>query len=208
MGYSIAILEDDSRRTEAMRAWLDDRFYMYEHRYFRRADEMIDWLTQNLEQTLVVSLDHDLEPERDENPGTGRIVADYLAMKTPRFPIVLHSTNRNAVQGMKQILEDAGWSVDTVSPYGDLDWVDEVWWPLLRGKIVDQAVPKSESAAVSGANSRHSQTVISLESPELKRQINKKLTELVEAKTDSVYLQNLLSKISGLTIDGLMQGVK
>jgi hypothetical protein len=28
---------------------------------------------------------------------------------------------------MRRVLEDAGWTVSHVVPYGDLDWVPEAW---------------------------------------------------------------------------------
>ena len=139
MPLAIAILEDDLGRIAAMKEWLVDRLPMYEHVFYDSADQMIDWLSQNMGRVLIVSLDHDLEPIRQTNPGTGRLVAEYLAMKTARFPVLMHSTNRHAVTGMKQVLEDAGWECNVVVPYDDLAWVGESWWPMLRQQILNQA---------------------------------------------------------------------
>jgi hypothetical protein len=146
---AIAILEDDPRRIAAMKDWLEDRLPMYEHVFHHAADQMIDWLSANLNRVLAVSLDHDLEPTYQPNPGTGRLVADYLTMKSARFPIVIHSTNRHAVAGMRQALEDNGWKCTIVSPYEDLLWIRESWWPALRQQILDQAAlqePRRASA--------------------------------------------------------------
>jgi hypothetical protein len=134
--FAIAILEDDAGRIAAMKEWLDDRFSMYEHVIFESADRMIDWLALNLDRVLIASLDHDLEPIHQPNPGTGRLVADYLATKSPRFPIILHSTNRPAVAGMKQVLEDSDWLCSMVAPYDDLAWISETWWPTLRQQVL------------------------------------------------------------------------
>ncbi len=139
MSLAIAILEDDLGRIAAMKEWLEDRLPMYEHVFYHSADQMIDWLSQNINRVLIVSLDHDLEPINQANPGTGRMVADYLGMKKARFPVLMHSTNRHAVTGMKLVLEDAGWECAVVAPYDDLAWIGESWWPTLRQQILRQA---------------------------------------------------------------------
>jgi len=139
MPRSIAILEDDARRTAAMRDLLEAHLPMHEHRFFISADAMIEWLANNLDKLLILSLDHDLEPYSQPNPGTGRIVADYLAMKQPLCPVIIHSTNRHAVVGMKQVLEEFAWQVTSVMPYEDLEWVGEAWWPLMLEKLSHQS---------------------------------------------------------------------
>jgi hypothetical protein len=169
---AIAILEDDEQRVAAMRGWLEDRLYMYEHQIFSRADRMIEWLADQLKRVAVISLDHDLEPIdaisrlETDNPGTGRIVAEYLAMKAPQCPVVLHSTNRPAVQGMRQVLEDADWKVDTVLPYGDLAWVSELWWPQIKNSINNRAVrlipANDDSNEITGARTLDDSQVLEI----------------------------------------------
>jgi len=149
MPRTIAILEDDTGRTSAMRELLDAHLSQFEHRFFISADAMIEWLAIHLDHLLIISLDHDLEPIGQANPGTGRIVADYLAMKKPRCPVIIHSTNRHAVVGMKQTLEDAEWLVTTVMPYEDLQWVGEAWWPLMLQSI--QLLTDSEEESIEKA---------------------------------------------------------
>ena len=109
---------------------------------------MIDWLTQHLEEVIVISLDHDLdlvpgESGRFIDSGTGRDVADFLAQHAPCCPVVLHTTNQPAAQGMEMVLVDAGWHVRRVSPYGDMEWIDEVWFPTIRNQIVESATSAS-----------------------------------------------------------------
>lgn len=145
--YAIAILEDNAERIAAMKKWLADRLYMYEHCFFEAADQLIDWLAVNKQRVLIMSLDHDLEPLHQSQPGTGRLVADYLATKSPSFPIILHSTNRPAVVGMKQVLEESGWQCTVVAPYEDLTWIDEAWWPALRQQVLELALDEQPRRA-------------------------------------------------------------
>jgi hypothetical protein len=142
----IAILEDDVDRAERMRARLEDRF-PYEVRVFaHHTSEMIAWLESHLAETVLISLDHDLNLLPSENgqcvdPGCGRDVADYLATQSPICPVVIHSTNLPAADGMQSTLEESGWSVARVTPYGDLAWIDEAWFPAARRALVDSALP-------------------------------------------------------------------
>src|SRR5438132_5373899 len=106
MAMKIAILEDNIDRQEVMRAYLTDRFYMYDICIFDDASEMITFLHEHLTDTLVISLDHDLELKpgpkgRCLDPGTGREVADYLATKEPACPVNIHTTNSQAAAGME-----------------------------------------------------------------------------------------------------------
>lgn len=133
----IAILEDNHDRQAAMQALLATHFPTFELFFCDEAEPFITWLRSNLTETLFISLDHDLElkPTGDGrwyDPGTGRMVADYLATCTPVCPIIIHSTNRDAVIGMEMLLQESGWRVEIVTPYGDLDWVGESWWPAVR----------------------------------------------------------------------------
>jgi hypothetical protein len=143
----IAILEDDERRAEKMEARLRDRF-PYDVRIFRgHTCEMIDWLTGHLDQTILISLDHDLNLLADEHgksvdPGCGRDVSDFLLDRTVTFPIVIHSTNIRAATAMQETLEERGWVVTRITPYGDLEWVDEAWFPAVRASILNSATSK------------------------------------------------------------------
>lgn len=131
------ILEDNDERRAAMRERLMDRFPQYSVSFFSTAAECVDHLQRHLPGVLAVSLDHDLElipigNGRTLEPGTGREVADFLAAQAPSCPILVHSTNAPASVAMIQELEDSGWPVYQVSPYGDLEWISERWFPTLR----------------------------------------------------------------------------
>lgn len=152
MAMTIAILEDNHDRQTAMRDCLEDRFPQYPLRFFATAAEMLRYLQLNRDDILAVALDHDLEfiPGADErlfDPGTGRDVADYLASQPPMYPVVIHTTNCPAGAGMQQALQDAGWETICITPYGDLEWIPEVWFPAMRNAIVQTAVPKTHISA-------------------------------------------------------------
>lgn len=141
MSYQIAILEDDIDRQKAMAECLADRFPQYAVRFFATAAEMIWFLRRQLPEVLAIGLDHDLElvPVAGDavlDSGTGRDVAEYLASEVPVCPVVIHTTNGPAGTGMERVLQEAGWSTSRVVPYGDLDWVAEVWFRMMRDAIV------------------------------------------------------------------------
>ena len=137
----IVILEDNADRQMAMRACLADRFYQYEIHFFDDSCEMIRFLDEYLSDAIVIALDHDLDlkpgPEgRCIDPGTGREVADFLAKKEPTCPVFVHTTNSLAAVGMEAVLRDAGWKTRRVVPFGDLEWIDSVWFSAMRRAIV------------------------------------------------------------------------
>jgi CheY-like chemotaxis protein len=137
----IAILEDNEDRQAVMRAFLKDRFYTYDARIFDDAGAMIRYLEEHLADTLVISLDHDLElkpgPDgRCFDPGTGREVADYLANKEPVCPVIIHTSNSQAALGMEMVLKDAHWKTRRVLPFDDSHWIATDWFPAVRRAIV------------------------------------------------------------------------
>ncbi len=128
----IAILEDDERRTQAMKEEIHRLFPTLHARFFDNAPDMLAWLQDALCSVLLFCLDHDLGPnyQRDGkpfDPGTGRDIADFLAAKKASCPILIHSSNVEAAQAMRFTLEDAGWAVERVTPFDDLTWVDSYW---------------------------------------------------------------------------------
>ncbi|MBC8116712.1 MAG: hypothetical protein H7062_20145 [Candidatus Saccharimonas sp.] len=140
----IAILEDNDDRTVTMRAALADEFAMYEHHFLPTAPLMLAWLERHLSEAIAISLDHDLELPPDAidrtDPGDGRQVADALAARAPNCPVIIHTTNVPAGDGMETVLAEAGWQTFRVTPYDDLRWIREAWQPLVR-----EATPPRES---------------------------------------------------------------
>ena len=138
----IVILEDNNDRRAVMRACMSDRFHQYELVFFDAARPMIDFLRKHLDEILVVALDHDLDLIPGESaalmdPGDGRDVADFLSSQRAVCEVVIHTTNAPAAAGMKMVLQDADWRTHRVAPYGDLQWIDEQWFPAMRNAIVN-----------------------------------------------------------------------
>jgi hypothetical protein len=144
MALKIVILEDNQDRQAVMADCLADRLYQYETRFFKTSSEIIQFLDINLSDTIVISLDHDLELIPNKNGqtvdgGTGREVANYLAGKSPVCPVVIHSTNSAAVLGMETVLQESHWKTKRVIPWGDLDWIRSQWFRAIRQVILDAA---------------------------------------------------------------------
>ncbi|MDZ4684270.1 MAG: cyclic-phosphate processing receiver domain-containing protein [Planctomycetaceae bacterium] len=136
----LVILEDNADRRIAMSERLNDRLPQYDVCYFATAAECIDFLHRRLSQVLAIALDHDLDPipagtGRLLDAGTGREVADFLASQAPVCPVIVHTTNLPAGEGMVEVLKDAGWPVERVIPYGDLEWISQLWFPTLRSAM-------------------------------------------------------------------------
>jgi hypothetical protein len=128
----IAILEDDPDRTEAMKAALQRQLPDAEAIFFDNAPDMLSWLPGNLARVCVLSLDHDLGPNRRRNgeifdPGIGRDVVALLERTAPTCQVLIHSSNGPAADGMLYALQFAGWPTERVYPFGDLTWVDADW---------------------------------------------------------------------------------
>jgi CheY-like chemotaxis protein len=141
MALKIVILEDNAERQAVMRACIADRFYTFDAHIFDDASEMIRYLDTNLADTLVISLDNDLElkpgPDgRSIDPGEGRQVAEYLAKQKPVCPVIIHTTNSNAADAMTEMLGAAGWKIRRVVPFDDMNWITTAWFAAMRRAIV------------------------------------------------------------------------
>jgi hypothetical protein len=142
-GLKIGILEDNMDRTVAMRAALADKLYTYEPHFLPTAPQMLSWLEEHADEAIAICLDHDLELPPDTvdrtDPGTGRDVANAMAAREPVCPVVIHTTNIPAGDGMEVVLRETGWRTYRVTPFDDLRWIREAWLPLLREAIFDTA---------------------------------------------------------------------
>ncbi len=141
MASKIVILEDNTERQAIMRRCLADRFYTFEAHVFDDSRKLIGFLDEYLAETLVISLDNDLELIPGPNgqmidPGAGVDVAEYLAGKPAVCPVVIHTTNTNAAETMKTALDGAGWRTRRVVPFDDMNWIETVWFFTLRRAIV------------------------------------------------------------------------
>jgi hypothetical protein len=151
MALKIAILEDNADRQVVMRRCLGDRFYTFDAHFFDESGEMIRFLDQHLAETLVISLDNDLELKpgprgRMIDPGSGVEVAEFLAGKPPTCPVVIHTTNTDAAAAMKTVLGAASWRTHRVVPFDDTTWIESDWFFAIRRAIVGPITRKhSES---------------------------------------------------------------
>ena len=98
-----SILEDDPGRMIAFRKALAG--LSFEVVIMDNAPDMIEWLDTGLARAVLICLDHDLGPSRLRDgtrfePGSGRDVADWLAARPARCPVVVHSANGSAVPSM------------------------------------------------------------------------------------------------------------
>ena len=140
----ILVLEDNADRQAAMKRCLEDRFYQFEAGFFDDAREMTEYLDSHLDETILISLDHDLELKSNGagdtlDPGTGREVADYLARHRPVCPVIIHTTNAPAAAGMEMVLQENKWETRRVAPFGDLEWIPTQWFRNVRQAIVATA---------------------------------------------------------------------
>lgn len=133
----VAILEDDEGRIGAMRRQLEISVPWVSISVFDNAPDMLLWLQDNLVSVALLSLDHDLGPNRKHegkvfDPGTGRDVVEYLCTRKPTCPVLIHSSNSTAAQGMHFALTDAGWENKRVFPLGDIEWIIKKWSSEIR----------------------------------------------------------------------------
>jgi DNA-binding NtrC family response regulator len=141
MARKIAILEDNADRQAVMRRCLADRFYTFDAHFFDESAEMIRFLDEHLDETLVISLDNDLELKPGPNgrlldPGSGLEVAEYLAGRGMVCPVIIHTTNGRAAEAMTDMLHAAHWRTQRVIPFDDMRWVESDWFFAMRRAIV------------------------------------------------------------------------
>ncbi len=137
----IAILEDNAERQAVMRACIADRFYTFDARFFDEAAEMIAFLESRLADVIAISFDNDLDMKpgpdgRAVDVGEGRQVAEYLATREPVCPVVIHTSNTNAAEAMKDLLRAAGWKTKRVVPMDDTKWIEDDWFFVMRRALV------------------------------------------------------------------------
>ena len=101
---------------------------------WRNAPSMLSEIEPHLNQVRLISLDHDLyrDSAADPDPGTGRMIADFLSARKPVCPVVIHSTNTDAAWGMFNQLTSAGWTAELVHHLNQPAWIEELWLPVAR----------------------------------------------------------------------------
>jgi hypothetical protein len=123
------MLEDDTERLDRFEAVA--RRLDFEIVVWADANRMIAELPQHLASAALISLDHDLLPLRDIDPGDGLDVAKYLATLAPACPVIVHTSNGRRGDAMEGELELAGWTYHRVAPLGD-DWIGVDWHRLVQ----------------------------------------------------------------------------
>lgn len=130
----VAILDDDTRRRNEMERSLTQARPEASLEHFDNAPDIIAWLARNLGSVVLVSMAHDLGPNRLRDgmlfdPGTGRDVTDFMVELDDPFPVVVHAKNCPGSRSMIAVLERAGWPCRRVLPKSDLKWIKTQWLP-------------------------------------------------------------------------------
>ena len=127
---TLLLLEDNSERIAAFETALPKLGDDWQLRIWRDAHTMLAECEEYFENTHLISLDHDLNPQPGavNDPGTGLDVAKFLASHFPFCPIIIHSTNADRAWSMHNELRFAKWTVERFGPIGD-DWVHKLWLP-------------------------------------------------------------------------------
>ena len=128
----IFLLEDHPERVRRMREVLSVLLPHHTAHVENDCDDAIKWLESKQHLVDLISLDHDLDSvDRAESPrrdhGCGRDVADYLAKQLPTCPIIIHTSNSVAGDGMFFALQRAEWPLSRIYPYNEHEWIAKSW---------------------------------------------------------------------------------
>ncbi len=125
---TILLLEDNDERIAAFQQAVAALGADFELKVWRDAPSMIAECEPFFPTTVLISLDHDLNPMPGAtvDPGTGVDVARFLGDVMPVCPVLIHSSNTDRVYSMHNELRFAGWMVDRVGPIGT-NWIETSW---------------------------------------------------------------------------------
>lgn len=99
---------------------------------WRSAHAMVRESPAFLPQATLISLDHDLLADEDEEDlGDGVAVAKFLVSQPFVCPVIIHSSNSERASWMAGEFELAGWPYWRVVPFGE-DWVELHWRPTVQ----------------------------------------------------------------------------
>ena len=128
----LLILDDDRERLRSFDQIVPRLGEDWVLKAWRDAPSMISEIETLLDGAHLISLDHDLyrDSPSDPDPGSGRMIADFLSERDPICPVVLHSTNTDAAWGMFNQLTSAGWKVAMVHQLNQPGWIEELWLPV------------------------------------------------------------------------------
>lgn len=134
----VLMLEDDAERLTRFLAVLRALDPAMPLLVWRDAHRMIREAGPLLTSAVLLSLDHDLEPEPGgPDPGDGYMVAQWLAAQDVVRPVIVHSSNSERSAWMAGAFDLGGWRHWRVAPLGD-DWV-EYDWRRVAGRLLARA---------------------------------------------------------------------
>jgi ADP-ribosylglycohydrolase len=141
---TLLLLEDNNERIAEFEAIISELGDDWGLHVWRDAPTMLAECEDFFENTHLISLDHDLNPQpgATRDPGTVLDVAKLLASHFSFCPVIIHSTNADHAWSMHNELRFAGWKVDRVGPIGD-DWICKLWLPKAREMLAQ--FPPSEA---------------------------------------------------------------
>jgi hypothetical protein len=127
------MLEDNAERVERFTAALRRIDPSLRLVAWRSARRMLGELGPLLSSAVLISLDHDLEPEVGDptDPGDGLDVAKWLAERPAPCPVIVHTSNGVRGDAMEGEFELARWACRRVMPLGD-DWIEVDWYRVVR----------------------------------------------------------------------------
>lgn len=102
----ILMLEDNAERLESFHAAVTRLRIGLIH--WPNAYSVIAEMGRFFHATVLISLDHDLEPDGEGDPGDGLDVAKRLALVAPICPVIVHTSNGASGEMMEGELELAG----------------------------------------------------------------------------------------------------
>jgi hypothetical protein len=134
----ILILEDNAERIENFQRAAKQIPSRPVVKVWHDTQTMINEFKTFLPEAVLVSLDHDLNPQpgAERDPGTGLEVAEFMAKLPPACPVILHSSNFERVWSMHNELTHAGWQVERVGPIGE-DWIETSWLNKVRNLLLE-----------------------------------------------------------------------
>jgi hypothetical protein len=132
------MLEDNCERLKRFAAVLRALDPTVSLRAWRDAHAMIREAGPLLPSAVLISLDHDLEPEPEApDPGDGLMVAEWLVSQSVVRPVIIHSSNGERSSWMAGKLDLAAWRHWRVAPLGE-DWIESHWRQVVR-RLLRQA---------------------------------------------------------------------
>jgi len=122
------ILEDTQQRIDLMTQVLNTSWNSESWNLVSSVGMALPWLEKHYSGLQVISLDHDLFPDKEEkDPGVGMDVVLWLEKREPTARIIIHSANGPAGSEMFNRLERQGFTVSRVFPTVDEAWITEDW---------------------------------------------------------------------------------